>query len=295
MAINNTLKFNNKPISPAFKSAVAPYRINSTSGNLQLKGTAQQPVAKPTQSVYSAPVQSSSQQTIKPPAISTPVNTQSTQTTTQPTTKPTKGLVAPSAPTYSSLITNLSNASRPTNTQTGLVQDLRNTAQGNKEIADNARRISEQYGTEISRVGQLGAGAVAGNLSTGSNVVGSGNAAIASQSSTSRMNALAQAQDAALKGTAQQLTAQEQTAGAFNQALGGANTQQSQLLGGLNSAGNLAQPVQVPYGNQFLSPATGQSAGGAGLGGYAGYNAGTTSYTRLSKLSKINVWRSWTK
>lgn len=52
-------------------------------------------------------------------------------------------------------------------------------AAGNRAIGDEARRMSEMYGKEIARVGDLGAGAVAGNLSTGTNVVGSGNAAIA--------------------------------------------------------------------------------------------------------------------
>lgn len=133
--------------------------------------------------------------------------------------------------------------------------------------------MSEMYGKEIARVGDLGAGAVAGNLSTGTNVVGSGNAAIASQSASQRIQALGTAQKAALEGTAQQLTGQEQMAQAFRPSLEASLTQQAQRLSGLGTAAGLAQPVQVPYSNQFIDPASGQSAGGAGLGGYAGYNA----------------------
>ncbi len=175
------------------------------------------------------------------------------------------------------ILKSLLGASRPTAEQERTRKEMERIAAGNKAIGEDARRTSAMYADEIKRVGELGAGAVAGNLSTGTNVVGSGNAAIASQSASQRMQALGTAQKAALEGTAQQLTGQQQTAQAFQPSLDAALVQQQQQLGGLGTAGGLAQPVQVPYSNQFIDPATGQSAGGAGLGGYAGYNAAQQS------------------
>lgn len=71
---------------------------------------------------------------------------------------------------------------------------------GKAAIYDEAAKTQADYAKRIAEVGQLGAGAVAGDLSTGTNVVGSGNAAIASQSASARMSALSDAQDASLKG-----------------------------------------------------------------------------------------------
>lgn len=144
-----------------------------------------------------------------------------------------------------SLNQSLVGASRPTSTQTGLVGDLRSTARGNFDIGEEAQRISNQYAPEIARIGGLGAAAQAGYGSSGTNVVGAGNAAIASQSASQRMQALAAGQDAALKGTAQQLTAQGQAANAFDSALGGANTQQLQQLSGLGTALGSANTQQA--------------------------------------------------
>jgi hypothetical protein len=68
------------------------------------------------------------------------------------------------------------------------------------DLLDTTAQGQKRYASQIEQLGKLGAGAVAGNLSTGTNVVGSGNAAIASQSASQRMNALADAQSAALQG-----------------------------------------------------------------------------------------------
>jgi len=174
---------------------------------------------------------------------------------------------------FSGLVSRVVGASNPTGVQTGLVSDLQNIGLGNQAIGERAQDISDKYAPEINRIGQLGAGAVAGNLSTGTNVVGSGNANLAAMSVSSRIDALQKAMNAELSGVDKQLTAQSQQAGAFGQALGGANTQQAQQISGLGTATGFAQPVQVPYSNQFVNPQTGQSAGGAGLGGYAGFNA----------------------
>jgi hypothetical protein len=172
---------------------------------------------------------------------------------------------------YNALIASIRNASDPNKTQKGLIDILSKTAAGNAPIGESARAISDKYAAELNRVGQLGAGAVAGNLSTGSNVVGSGNANLAAQSVSARMNALTQAQNAELAGVQQQLTAQGQAAGAYGTALGGANTQQGQQITGLGSAAGFAQPVQVAPGSTLLSPTSGQTVAG-GLGGYVNYN-----------------------
>ncbi len=155
------------------------------------------------------------------------------------------------------LNTRLAGASSPTSTQTGLVKDLSRIGRDNVRIGQDARNISEMYGNEIANIGKLGAGAQAGYLSSGNSVVGAGNAQIASQSASARMNALAAAQEAALKGTGQQLTGQSQYASATDAALGGANTQQGQQLSGLGTALGSANTQQA----QQLS----------GLGAAAGY------------------------
>jgi hypothetical protein len=175
--------------------------------------------------------------------------------------------------TFKGILDTLLGKSNPTREQERARKEMERIAAGNKEIGDNAARMSKEYSDEIARVGGLKAGAVAGNLSTGTNVVGSGNAAIASQSASARMQSLAEAQASALKGTEQQLTAQEQQANAFNPSLQASLTQQQQGIQGVSTAGNLAQPIQVPYSNQFLNPISGQSAGGAGLGGYSGFKS----------------------
>lgn len=169
-------------------------------------------------------------------------------------------------PNFSGIVGGLVNASTPNPTQTGLVKNITDIAQGNRGIADEAKRISDMYGEQIARIGALGAGKVAGDLSTGTQVVGEGNAAIASQSASQRMNALAAAQEAALRGTGQQLTAQQQAANALDMALGGSNTQQSQQLSGLGSAAGFAQPQLGQIGSQqFYNPLTASAAGGGSL------------------------------
>jgi len=174
---------------------------------------------------------------------------------------------------FRGILDTLLGRSNPQKEQERARKEMERISAGNKAIGEQARNISDKYSKEIDRVGGLKAGAVAGNLSTGSNVVGSGNAAIASQSASSRMDALAKAQQAALEGTAQQLTGQEQAAQAFRPSLDATLTQQQTGITGLSNAANYAQPTQVPYSNQFIDPITGQSAGGAGLGGYSGFKS----------------------
>lgn len=205
-----------------------------------------------------------STQGMMPPPVAPVAPTTSPRTLKQNPPKPPK-------PLFNNILDSLQGKSDTSDDQKRAMEDMRRTAAENKAIADNAAGISKQYGDEINRVGQLGAGAVAGNLSTGTNVVGSGNAAIASQSASARMDALAAGQSAALRGTEQQLTAQAQTADAYNNTLTGANTQQGQFISALTNAAGLAQPVQVSPGNTLFSPTSGDEVAG-GLGGYVGYN-----------------------
>lgn len=250
--INNSLT---KKPAPAPVNQQAQSMVNNA---LTARPTQQQAPQQPApvQSPYQPPQQSVRGLLDVPPTLST-VPTADKKTTT-------KGGKQEKPFDYKSALEALMKASSPNKTQTDLVAGLTKTGEENKRIAEQARLLSEQYGSEISKVGQLGAGAVAGNLSTGTNIVGSGNAAIASQSASSRMSALAAGQQAALEGTGQQLTAQQQLANAQAQALGGANTQQSAQISGIGTAAGYAQPQVAGYGQTSFNPLTGTFGGGTG-------------------------------
>jgi hypothetical protein len=173
---------------------------------------------------------------------------------------------------FRGILETLLGKSNPTNEQERARKEMENISAGNKAIGDNAAAISKQYSDEIARIGGIGAGQM-GQMGRGTTNVAYGNAMTAQNMASARMQSLAEAQAAALKGTEQQLTAQEQQANAFNPSLQASLTQQQQGIQGVSNAANYAQPVQVPYSNQFIDPRTGQSAGGAGMGGYAGYKS----------------------
>lgn len=284
MYINNTFKAKPMPTaSPAWKSFGSQYKVNST-GNVQNKNAysytpalanlTQKPLAPAlsanTTNSKSTPVpggQSVADTYANGQAVlaQNPANLPQGQSTSVVGSTPapaTKGLVKAPTNTYSGYVGQLGDVSKTSNEQRKLQKQLQEEALKNKQIGEDARRLSEMYGSEIKDLGKLGAGAQAGDLSTGSNVVGSGNAAIASQSVSQRMQALGQAQEAALKGTSQQLTGQEQTTSALNQALGSANTQQQLGISGLGTAAGLAQPSTAGYGQTVFNPLTGQYEGG---------------------------------
>jgi hypothetical protein len=173
-----------------------------------------------------------------------------------------KGLLKADKTSLGGILDRLQGKSNASSEQQRLNRRIEEEAAQSRLIADQARQYSEMYGDEIARVGQLGAGAVAGNLSTGTNVVGSGNANLASQAASSRMSALSQAQQAALQGTSQQLTGQGQLQAALGQAAGNLNTQQQQGISALGTAGNLAMPNPAQYGQTVFDPVTGQFTGG---------------------------------
>lgn len=188
------------------------------------------------------------------------------------------------------LIDQLTQSSSPANEQRDLTNEIAKNSRDYDEIAQNARQISDNYGKQIAEVGRLGAGAVAGNLSTGTNVVGSGNASIASQSASQRMGALASAQDTALKGIEQQLAAKGQTIQGLETALSGLGGIQSRQLGGLGAAAQYANPRQSGY--VIIDPTTGQPIGGtqsglnaAQLGGqYSAAETGGQTYAQNNQV-----------
>ena len=171
----------------------------------------------------------------------------------------------PNQLSYGGLVKGLVDVSKPSKSQQDLQKKIQQEADANKAIGENAKNIAAQYGDQIAQVGKLGAGAVAGDMSTGSNIVGSGNAAIASQSASSRMNALANAEQAALQGTGQQLTGQAQTQAGYNQAASNANTQQAAAISGTSQAAGYAQPTPAAYGQTTFNPLTGEYSGNSGL------------------------------
>lgn len=150
-------------------------------------------------------------------------------------------------PTDSSSFTTSQPQTQLSTATTGLL----NAPSQNAAIAQEAQGIRNNYQGLISQVGNLGAGAQAGDLSTGTNVVGEGNAAIASQSASQRMNALANDESQQIASLNPELTAQ------------------SQSQSGLNQAGSLSTPsnqfTQVPYSNQLIGadgqPVTGGQTG----------------------------------
>lgn len=163
---------------------------------------------------------------------------------------------------FGGFVTGLQGASRPNKTQTGLVQYVMDASREGKRIGEEAARISAMYGNEIARVGQLGAGAVAGAKTTGTDVVGRGNAAIASESASNRIASLSAAQAAALQGTQQQLTGAEQGITGLTNALTGANVQQQLGISALGTGANITAPSPAQYGQTVFNPYTGQYTGG---------------------------------
>ncbi len=190
----------------------------------------------------------------------------SSQTTEYHAPEPTQGFTEASktqTPTYPGLVTSLAQNSL---TQSPLAatagKALLNAPSQNDTIAQRAEDTRNDYAGKIAKVGQLGAGAVAGDMSTGTDVVGEGNAAIASQSASQRMQALASDEQQNLAALNPELAAQSQAQSALTSAGSIGNTAQAQLQSGLTSAAGATAPVQLPYSNQLVTPTTGQPVNG---------------------------------
>ena len=173
-------------------------------------------------------------------------------------------LGAPNPSQLSQFTSGLMEAGTPNQTQQDYLRKLEEQSRRGEEIARQSAAVGKKYGDEISRVGKLGAGAVAGAKSTGTEVVGRGNAQLASESASNRISALSAAQAAELQGIGQQLTGAEQGITGLTSALQGANTQQQLGISALGTGGNLAMPSPAQYGQTVFDPLTGQYTGAGG-------------------------------
>ncbi len=239
IAINST----GNPVNKTTGNALVP--SNSQIAGL-LTGAPSKPVTSSTNTAAPASSVIAPAQTA-PLASTTTTSPQLPQPITGNTTTPSGAVVNA---TTGGLVTPPAGANTQNNgVASGLLNNLTTAANNNTAIGQKAADISSQYGAKIAEVGQQGANNVAGDLSTGTTPVGGGNAAIATQSASARMSALAAGQTAALQGTGQQLTGNSQLQSGLSTALGAATEQ-----------------VQAPYGTPLFNPATGtftNSAGGA--------------------------------
>lgn len=154
--------------------------------------------------------------------------------------------------------------SKPDVTYPGLVGGAVTAAKGNEAIGQRAADIAAQYGKQISDIGQKGAGLTAGQLTTGTSPVAEGNAAITAQTIAAQQQAAATGEQAALAGTGQQLTANQNTATALNTAAG--LTPEALRYGGaaggtLNPLNNL-DSIATQVINGQISPAQAKAMGG---------------------------------
>lgn len=90
------------------------------------------------------------------------------------------------------------------------VQPAALASTGSGLIGQKASDIAAQYGQQIADVGKEGAMAGAGYSTTGTTPVAEGNAAVIAKTTAAQQQALAAGEAAALQGTGQQLTAQQQ-------------------------------------------------------------------------------------
>jgi len=136
----------------------------------------------------------------------------------------------------------------------GILGSLVDTAKGNQAIGQSAADIAARYGKQYADTGLLGAAAQGGYRTTGTTPVAEGNAAVIGQTTAAQQAAIAAGEQAALQGTAQQLTSQSQTQSGLSSA----------LTGSLNT-------TSTPYGTPVVRTATGEvlnpGAGGTGSGG----------------------------
>lgn len=161
--------------------------------------------------------------------------------------------------------TNTSNAANNTPTNQGLISQAQNTASGNLALGQNAQNIANNYAQQIAQVGQQGANAQAGYLTTGTSPVAEGNAAVLAQTTAADESALAQGEQAALQGNSNQLTAQNQaTQGLLGVAQQGQNTVTG--VGGVPVYTSNGQAVGNGVGGTSTSTDTNSLLGNASTG-----------------------------
>jgi hypothetical protein len=155
----------------------------------------------------------------------------------------------------------------------GAVGQLLSSAQQNPAIGQQAANIAANYGKQIADVGNQGALAQEGLMTTGGpSAPLVGNALAQAQLAASREQALGTAEDAALKGTGQQLTAQSQE-------------QQGQY-----QAAGLSQPTVAAYGQTAFNPLTDQyTGGGAGVSPSDPFYATMQTYAQLAAQGQTSA------
>jgi len=258
--------FGTQPSYDMYKGAGSSYKnplasaLNSLSGKSAVATPQQQPQAPTLTAPSNQSVKSHS--TTNPdgtvitqtyhPTTEQPKTTQGASTTEQTKTyaetdptrviNPKTGQMANGmiAPNYTNTIQDAPVNNPQDTSYSGLIGNLVTASQGNQDIGNKAAEIGKRYGQQIADVGQRGARAQAGYLTTGTTPVAEGNAAVIAQSTAAQQQALSAGQQAELAGTGQQLTGQQQ--------------QQT----GLGTAAGLASPIQVPYSNQVVNPQTGE-------------------------------------
>lgn len=120
-------------------------------------------------------------------------------------------------PISASTINNQAPDTTPPNSYQGLLGQGASAASGNAAVGQSAANIAADYGKKIAAVGQQGANAQAGYETTGTTPVAEGNSGVIARNVAAQQTALATGESAALAGTGQQLTAQQQeTAGLTN-------------------------------------------------------------------------------
>lgn len=240
----------------------------SQASNTQVLG-AQQP---PTQQM---PVQSPPQQT---PAQQPPQQTPPTQ---QQPPQQTQGLVSlpyqPNNQLSGQITSNLANtAQQGSPNATAAQQNLQGLATQPSVAVQQAQDQLKQFQTQYAQQrGLIGLEPIPLQFQQGRQQV------IANQYAQ-ELPAYQTAVQNALLGQGQQITAGTSAAGA-------ANTQQANLQSGLNQAGQLAAPIQAPYGAQVLSPATGQSIQGASPFG-TGPTAAANVASVVEQQKIVNDW-----
>lgn len=261
MAISNLLSLQPKPF-PSSSFGVKTTTPSGAPTSLGFGGMqSQTPTSAPTMT-QSAPTSSYGSPSYasyggSTPTYQAPTASQPTALSPQPAAQP-KGL-------FPSVVSSLANrGTTPNATAIDYTKQAADYGAGAIPIAAHARDIAEQFGQKYADVGQMGARFQAGQLTTGTTPVATGNAAITAQTTAAQQAALAQGQQAALQGIGYQLTGQQQAQQAANQAAGQAYTGQGLEQQALGTAAGYAQPSPAAYGQTVFNPITGQYEGGQG-------------------------------
>ncbi len=139
-------------------------------------------------------------------------------------------------------------------TPSGILNTLVGTSQGQAPLSPVVQQAMDKYNAlaaQSAAIGTQGAASEAGQRTTGTSPVASGNAAVTAQTVAAQQGALGQQEQAAL------------TAGGL-----GVNAQATQQSGLISALGASQQTAQLPYNTQNVYTATGQpvvqGSGGAG-------------------------------